>query len=49
MRYVLSEFRYEGRDDDLVSMPDPLVIGRASLLSDGSERSGRLTAVATAS
>jgi hypothetical protein len=49
MRYVLSQFRYDGRDDDLVSTPDPLVIGRASLLNDGSERSGSLTAVATAS
>src|SRR5215475_4362405 len=49
MRYALSQFRYEGRDDELVSKPDPLVIGRAPLLRDGSERSGRLTAVATAS
>jgi polyphosphate kinase 2 (PPK2 family) len=49
MRYVLSQFRYEGRDDDLVSRPDPHVIGRAQLLRDGSERSGLLTAVATAS
>jgi polyphosphate kinase 2 len=49
MRYVLSQFRYEGRNDDLVSRPDPLVIGRASLLQDGSERPGRLTAVAKAS
>jgi polyphosphate kinase 2 len=49
MRYVLSRFRYEGRDDNLVSKPDPLVLGGARLLRDGSERSGRLTAVAKAS
>lgn len=49
MRYVLSQFSYEGRDDDLVGRPDPLLIGRASLLPGGSERSGRLTAMATAS
>jgi polyphosphate kinase 2 len=49
MRYVLSQFRYEGRDDDLVGRPDPLVIGGAHLLRDGSERSSRLTAVARAS
>jgi hypothetical protein len=49
MRYVLSQFRYEGRDDDLVTRPDPLVIGGAHLLREGSERSGRLTTVARAS
>ena len=49
MRFVLSQFRYEGRDDELVSRPDPLVIGGAHLLRDGSERSSRLTAVARAS
>jgi polyphosphate kinase len=42
MRYVLSKFRYEGRDDDLVSTPDPLVIGGAQLLEDGREQSGQL-------
>jgi polyphosphate kinase 2 len=49
MRYVLSQFRYEDRDDNLVGRPDPLIVSPAPLLRDGSKRSGQLTAVANAS
>ncbi|MGH3302089.1 MAG: polyphosphate kinase 2 [Streptosporangiaceae bacterium] len=49
MRYVLSRVRYEGRDDDLVSRPDPLIVGPAPLLRETGEHAGRLTAVAPAS
>jgi polyphosphate kinase len=49
MRYVLSQVRYEGRDDDLVGRPDPLIVGPAPLLPETSDPAGRLTAVAPAS
>jgi polyphosphate kinase 2 len=49
IRYVLHQIQYDGRDDRLVGRPDPLVIGPAPLLHDGSERPVKLTAVATAS
>ncbi|MGB6457617.1 MAG: polyphosphate kinase 2 [Streptosporangiaceae bacterium] len=49
MRYVLSQVRYEGRDDDLVGRPDPLIVGPAPLLRETSDPAGRLTAVAPAS
>lgn len=49
MRFVLSRVRYEGRDDDLVSRPDPLIVGPAPLLRETSEQRKRLTAVAPAS
>jgi polyphosphate kinase 2 len=49
MRYVLSRIQYEGRDDDLVARPDPLIVGPAPLLLENSERTGRLRAVAPAS
>jgi polyphosphate kinase len=48
MRYVLSRVHYEGRDDDLVSRPDPLIVGPVPLLREASEEPGRLTAVAPA-
>jgi polyphosphate kinase 2 len=32
MRHVLSRFRYEGRDDEVVGQPDPLIVGPASLV-----------------
>ncbi len=48
MRYVLSQVGYEGRDDDLVARPDPLIVGPAPLLLENSERTG-LTTVASAS
>jgi polyphosphate kinase len=49
MRYVLSRVRYEGRDDDLVDRPDPLIVGPAPLPRETSGPAGRLTAVAPAS
>jgi polyphosphate kinase len=49
MRYVLSRVPYEGRDDDLVARPDPLIVGPPPLLLENSERTGELTAVAAAS
>ncbi|HSR82900.1 MAG TPA: polyphosphate kinase 2 [Streptosporangiaceae bacterium] len=38
MRYVLSKVPYQGRDDNLVGGPDPLIVGPAPLLSETSER-----------
>jgi polyphosphate kinase len=49
IRYVLSRIRYEGRDDELVSRPDPLIVGPTPLLRETSEQRERLTAVAPAS
>jgi polyphosphate kinase len=49
MRYVLSRVRYEGRDDELVSRPDPLIVGPTPLLRETSEQRERLTVVAPAS
>jgi polyphosphate kinase len=49
IRYVLSRVHYEGRDDDLVARPDPLIVGPAPLLLENSERTGAFTAVAAAS
>jgi polyphosphate kinase 2 len=37
MRHVLSRFVYPDRDDDVVSAPDPLIIGAASLAVDVDE------------
>src|SRR5919112_3245578 len=35
MRYVLTRFHYENRDDEVVGDPDPLIIGPASLAVEG--------------
>ena len=48
IRYVLSRVSYEGKDEDLVGQPDPLLVGPAPLLRDSSERTRHL-AVASAS
>ena len=48
MRYVLSKVCYEGRDDNLVGRPDPLIVGPAPLLRETTERAGPLAAVAAA-
>jgi polyphosphate kinase 2 (PPK2 family) len=37
MRYVLNRFDYEGKDVDLVSPPDPAIVGTASMVLDGEE------------
>src|ERR1700753_795551 len=34
MRYVLSRVDYEGRNEDLVGQPDPLIVGPARLLQE---------------
>jgi polyphosphate kinase len=49
IRYVLSRVHYEGRDDDLVARPDPLIVGPPPLLLENSERTGEFAAVAAAS
>jgi polyphosphate kinase len=38
MRYVLARVPYEGRDDNLVGQPDPLIVGPAPLLYESAER-----------
>jgi polyphosphate kinase len=38
MQYVLSKVPYQGRDENLVGGPDPLIVGPAPLLSETSER-----------
>jgi len=38
MRHVLSRVQYKGRDEQLVNQADPLIVGRASVLSESSER-----------
>jgi len=37
MRYVLHQVDYDGRDDDAVGIPDPLIVGPAPLLNETSE------------
>jgi polyphosphate kinase 2 (PPK2 family) len=37
MRYVLNRFDYERKDKELVSNPDPAIIGSASMVLDGEE------------
>jgi hypothetical protein len=29
MRFVLSKFDYDNKDDEVVGRPDPLIVGRA--------------------
>jgi polyphosphate kinase len=41
MRYVLSRVDYEGRDDDVVGMPDPLIVGPPPLLNEAGEQPAR--------
>ncbi len=38
MRYVLARVPYDGKDDDLVGQPDPLIVGPAPLLYESAER-----------
>ena len=37
MRYVLSRFAYDDKDDEVVGTPDPLIVGEASLAVDVNE------------
>jgi polyphosphate kinase 2 len=41
MRYVLRHVDYAGRDDDVVGMPDPLIVGPAPMLNESGERPAR--------
>jgi polyphosphate kinase 2 len=41
MRCVLSRFVYEGRDNDLVRTPDPLIVGPASEVFEHGEEAGQ--------
>jgi polyphosphate kinase 2 len=41
MRYVLRRFDYDGRDEDVVGMPDPLIVGPPPLLNESGERPAR--------
>ena len=38
MRYVLSRFDYDNKDDELVGTPDPLIVGPASLVVESAQR-----------
>src|SRR5580704_10265919 len=38
LRYVLSRVPYEGRDESVVGLPDPLIVGPAPLLYESGER-----------
>ena len=42
MRHVLSRFRYDNKDDEVVGRPDPLIVGPASLAVEGTEMSPRV-------
>ncbi len=44
MRYVLRRVDYDGRDDDVVGMPDPLIVGPPPLLNESGERPARRAA-----
>jgi len=41
MRYVLRQVGYEGRNEDLVGQPDPLIVGPAPLLHEIGEQPAR--------
>jgi polyphosphate kinase 2 len=38
MRYVLSQIDYEGKDESMVGLPDPLIVGPAPYLHEKGER-----------
>jgi polyphosphate kinase len=38
LRYVLARVPYDGRDDELVGRPDPMIVGPAPLLYESGER-----------
>ncbi|RJK95505.1 polyphosphate kinase 2 [Vallicoccus soli] len=42
LRHVLSRFPYEGRDDEVVGAPDPLVVGPAAQVFETDEHPDRL-------
>jgi polyphosphate kinase len=42
LRHVLHVLDYDGRDDTIVGLPDPLIVGPASRVFENGERPGRL-------
>ncbi|MEU4244439.1 polyphosphate kinase 2 [Actinoplanes sp. NPDC026619] len=42
IRHVLSRFKYENRDDEVVGRPDPLIVGPAALAVEGTEISPKV-------
>ncbi|GAA0726079.1 polyphosphate kinase 2 [Dactylosporangium roseum] len=42
MRHVLSRFDYDGKDHELVGIPDPLIVGPAALADDSADDAPRL-------
>ena len=42
IRHVLNRFTYEGKDDEVVGRPDPLIVGPASLVVESTEMSPRV-------
>ncbi|MEU4558924.1 polyphosphate kinase 2 [Actinoplanes sp. NPDC023936] len=42
MRHVLNRFDYEGKDPEIVGVPDPLIVGPASLVVESTEMSPRV-------
>jgi polyphosphate kinase 2 len=42
MRYVLSRFAYDDKDDEVVGAPDPLIVGPAALAVDGIDETPRV-------
>jgi polyphosphate kinase len=42
MRFVLSRFRYDDRDDDVVGAPDPQLVGRGASIVEQDERAETL-------
>jgi polyphosphate kinase len=47
MRYVLSQFDYPRRDESIVGVPDPLIVGPASEVYEHGETPGALVRQAT--
>jgi hypothetical protein len=41
MRHVLSLVDYDNKDDEIVTAPDPLIVGRAADIFEDGERSSR--------
>jgi hypothetical protein len=41
MRHVLRQVEYSGRDETVVGLPDPLIVGPAPLMYETGERPSR--------
>jgi hypothetical protein len=42
MRHVLHRMPYDGKDTEVVTLPDPLLVGSASEVFEDDDRSGPL-------